>query len=310
MNTLLSIIIPTYNCAGCLNECLESVLCQLPVNAELLVVDDGSDEETLRLLSAYEGRQDNLRIFYREHKGASGARNTGLENARGEFVAFLDCDDRLKKDFLKNSLPLLEDSLPLSEKTADLYIFGIERIPLEGRAERMTVPDRTYPDASSFADAYIRERKLLIYSNCNKFYRRSVIAEMKLMFDENVQFGEDRLFNYGFLQGCGKVITSSRIMLEYVQRSLESMSARHIPGLFDLLLNLHERKMDCFLSLARDTSEEERQLFIRYDLSNEIRNLMARFPQHPEEETENLPKIRTLISDRSLNIELHPFFNR
>ena len=181
MCVILSIIIPTYNCKNYIDECLASVLNELPQNAEVIIVDDGSADGTNELLSAYEHRHDKVKVFYSKHFGASHARNIGLDKAQGEYVTFVDCDDCLREGFLKESLPLLSDD-------ADMYIFGIERIEMTGKRYVWSVENHVYPDVSDFADDYIRKRKLLIYSNCNKFYRRSVIEKLKLRFNEDSEF--------------------------------------------------------------------------------------------------------------------------
>ncbi|MCR5672828.1 MAG: glycosyltransferase [Lachnospiraceae bacterium] len=72
------------------------------------MVDDGSDDGTAELLKWYEGVQDNVHILYKEHKGASAARNAGLDVATGRYVTFMDCDDRMREGFLDDSLPLLK----------------------------------------------------------------------------------------------------------------------------------------------------------------------------------------------------------
>ena len=280
MKKLLSIIIPTYNCKGFVHEGIESVLRQLPPDYELIIVDDGSDDGTVQRLKPYEGSQPNLRLYYKEHRGASAARNTGIEMAAGRYVTFMDCDDCIRDDFFKKSRPLLEDD-------ADLYIFGIERIPLEGNNEYWTVQDHYYETASDFADTYIRSRKLLIYSNCNKFYRRSILNSNDLQFREDVSFGEDRLFNYDYLAACGAIETSSLIMLEYIQREGESMSSKYVPNYFDQVMKLHDAKIECFLRLSKNTSQEEQLDFVAYDLSTEIKRALQRFREQPEEREEN-----------------------
>ena len=284
----LSVIIPTYNCEAYLDECLASVLSQLPEDCELIAADDGSTDGTAQLLAGYEGRRENLRILYCPHRGASGARNAGLDAAAGEYVAFLDCDDCLRAGFFAESLPLLAQG-------ADLYIFGIERVPLAGDPEAWTVEDRVFPDASAFADAYVRTRRMLIYSNCNKFYRRRLIEAQGLRFAEDVSFGEDRLFNYRFLQGCGSIVTSGILMLRYLQRSLDSLSSRHIPDYFTRALALHRAKVESFLSLSRGTTGEERRSFAARDLAAEIRGTVSRFGEHPEEAAENMGAVNALI---------------
>ncbi|MBQ8135275.1 MAG: glycosyltransferase [Clostridia bacterium] len=302
MCVILSIIIPTYNCKKYIDECLISVLNNLPQNAEVIVVDDGSQDGTGELLSAYEHRHDIIKVLYSRHGGASHARNLGLDKAQGEFVMFLDCDDCLREGFWKESLPLLSTD-------ADLFIFGIERIEMSGDHYIWSVENHVYPDVSLFADDYIRKRKLLIYSNCNKFYRRSIIEKLGLRFDEGSEFGEDRLFNYSFLSGCRKVITSSLVMLKYIQRSADSMSSRHIPGYFRNALELHRAKIGCFSALSQNTTYDERLDFAAYDLIREIENAVDRFELHPEEIEENLPDINRILfgETESISYENIPF---
>lgn len=271
--TLLSIIVPTYNCEAYLEEGLDSILSQMPGDCELIIVDDGSSDGTRQKLAQYEGRQANLQICYAEHRGASGARNTGLGAARGEYIAFMDCDDYLQEGFLERSRPLLMEG-------AALCIFGIERVLLAGDSEFWTVPDRVYDSVSDFADEYIRTRKLLIYSNCNKFYSSKIISGARIRFEEGMSFGEDRLFNYRYLTACGsicrddsKIITSSLVMLRYLQRSEESMSTKPQGRDRAQIMRLHREKMRCFRDLARHATEEERQDFEAYDLAKELKEL-------------------------------------
>lgn len=278
---MLTIIIPTYNCENYIDEVLASVLDQLPEEDECIVVDDGSTDGTVQKLKAREGLQENLRIYYEDHAGASMARNYGLELAKGEYVTFLDCDDCLQDGFLEKSRPLLDED-------ADLYIFGIRQEPLNGSHDFWTVADHTYHSVSEFADEYIRTRKLLIYSNCNKFYRKSIIDELVLRFEENTTYGEDRLFNYKYLTGCAKirdhspaVVTSSLIMLRYIQRSEQTKTAD--PRYLEQITRLHDEKMYCFLALSEGTTAEERQAFMDYDLSKEINIAREKMGEDPEE---------------------------
>ena len=288
MNYLLSIIIPTYNCGAFIKDTLNQISDILPENCELVLVDDGSEDNTAELITEFAKGHSNITVSCNEHKGVSGARNAGIENASGKYITFVDCDDCVAADFL-------EKSLPLTESDADLYIFGIERIPLEGNHEFWTLKDNEYPSASEFADEYIRVRQLMVYSNCNKFYKKSIIDKMHIRFDESTSFGEDRLFNYAYIPHCGRIVTSSLIMLQYLQRSTVSGSSKHIPEFFRLVLSLHEAKMDCFLNLSKGTTDLEKSSFKAYDLTREIENTISRFPNHPEEKEENLSLINSAI---------------
>ena len=292
MDPTLSVIVPTYQCVAYLSECIDSILGQLRPGDELILVDDGSTDGTAQLLSEYARKDDRIQTFLMEHAGVSAARNKGMLAAGGDYIAFVDCDDTLNGGFLSRSLPLLDEA-------ADVYIFGIERWELNGRTERWTVRDARFETAPDFADAYIRSRSrhLLIYSGCNKFYRRNLLIERGIRFHEDVSFGEDRLFNYDVLRCCRGIITSSLVMLRYLQRSAGSLTGRHIPLYFHKVMKLHKEKMDCFLSLSKGTSREERAAFLAYDLVHEVEKTVDRFESHPEEIEENLPEMNRLIFD-------------
>ena len=292
MKPILSVIIPAYNCETYIRECLDSVLIQKRDDVEIVTVDDGSDDGTLAILNEYKDK-GLVKVVESPHQGASGARNDGIKNASGKYITFLDCDDKLQKGFLAKGIELAEGD-------DDLYIFGIERIYTDGASEFWTVPDERFENISDFADAYIRKRQMLIYSNCNKFYRRSILEENNILFDLDVIYGEDRLFNYDYLKCCGSIVTSSLIMLEYIMRSLDSMSSRHIPGYFEQIMKLHEAKMDVFLSSSEGTTAVERKDFVAYDLTREIELSIKRFDKHPEEEAENIPLINEYVFGKEM----------
>lgn len=261
----LTIIIPTYNCRDYVMEAVDSVRFAGDKNCEIIIVDDGSTDGTCDILSTI---SDEVRIFFCEHKGASGARNYGMEKATGSHIAFLDCDDVLKEDFLKKGLPLINDNY-------DLVIFGFDNIDIYGKCSEAVLEDRTYPHVSDFADEYIRNRHLLIYSACNKIYRRDLIIEHNVRFRRELCFGEDRLFNYDYLKVCKSILTSSVKMFDYMHRSPCSASNRFMPDDVESVRMLHEAKMDCFLGLSSAVSEDEKRSFIYYDLTTEIARMKS-----------------------------------
>jgi glycosyltransferase involved in cell wall biosynthesis len=106
MNPKVSVVIPTYNRAEKVGKTIESALAQTFTNIEVIVIDDGSSDDTGRVLGAAFG--DRIRYFAQTNQGASVARNKGIEQARGEWIAFLDSDDLWEKDKLEWQLKALE----------------------------------------------------------------------------------------------------------------------------------------------------------------------------------------------------------
>ncbi len=269
-NILLSIIIPTYNCEEFIDEGIISILSQLPDNCELILVDDGSEDNTRDVISKYENCKSNVKVIYNKHQGASGSRNLGIDNARGRYITFMDCDDMMQEHFLENSLPL-------TDSYEDLYIFGIERFPIDGDSEVWGVRDNIYESNHTFADAFIRGENLMTYSNCNKFYKKSIIDSVNLRFREGMEFGEDRLFNFDYFNLCTRrIVTSSLLQIKYLQRSKTSMSTKPIPDYCDILMNLHKAKVDCFTTLSLNTSAEEKEAFIKRDFENAKKSALER----------------------------------
>lgn len=123
---LVSVIIPTYNRAWALSESIDSVLNQDYPNFELIVVDDGSTDETKALLKAYNGR---LTALYQENRGVSSARNTGIANAHGAYIAFLDSDDLWEKEKLSAQIKFFKENPDaLICQTEEIWIRNGKRV--------------------------------------------------------------------------------------------------------------------------------------------------------------------------------------
>jgi len=104
----VSVIIPTYNRAEVLPRAIESVLAQTYEDFELIIVDDGSTDNTEEIIQSYEF--EKIRYVYQENQGANAARNTGIRTANGEYISFLDSDDKFRPEKIKKSIYFLESS--------------------------------------------------------------------------------------------------------------------------------------------------------------------------------------------------------
>ena len=134
MNSLASVIIPTYNRSKMLVRALESVQGQSYRPIEILVIDDGSTDNTTEAVNEWsqEDSADSLtvRYFRKENNGPSSYRNIGLRHAKGDYIYFLDSDDYMHDSLLQNAISLLES------EDSDCVIFGFERVSSSGSKER------------------------------------------------------------------------------------------------------------------------------------------------------------------------------
>lgn len=104
----ISVIIPVYNVEVFLSDCIESVLAQIYENIEIILVDDGSKDNSGKICDKYASEYPSIKALHKENGGASSARNMGLDNAKGDYVFFLDSDDHIEKDALSKLVSAIE----------------------------------------------------------------------------------------------------------------------------------------------------------------------------------------------------------
>jgi glycosyltransferase involved in cell wall biosynthesis len=174
---LVTVVIPCYNQAHFLGEAIESVLSQTYRNFEVIVVDDGSTDNTSEVASRYEG----VRLIWQENRGLAGARNRGLEEAKGEYVVFLDADDRLLPGALEAGLGCFE-----AHPECALVAGHCRFIDVDGllRAE----PRPSQPIGSELYAALLERRYFVIPGTV--MYRRAVIESVGA-FDTSLKAAED-----------------------------------------------------------------------------------------------------------------------
>ena len=109
MEPLISVIVPVYKVEKYLGRCVESLLSQTYENTEIILVDDGSPDNCPALCDAYADKYEKIRVIHQENKGLSGARNTGIDHAKGEYLAFVDSDDKWSPYFLESLYKALKE---------------------------------------------------------------------------------------------------------------------------------------------------------------------------------------------------------
>lgn len=200
----VSVIVPVYKAAATLDRCVESILAQqVPGGLELLLVDDGSPDESGALCDAWAQKDARVRAIHQPNRGPSAARNTGLENARGRYIGFVDADDRLLPDAYAAFLPRME------AEGLDLLVFGLERA--SGAAE--PVPELTVPGFAGLADRleYLLVDTGILASPVNKLYRAACLnAAPPVRFDAALTLNEDLLFHLQLLPRCGPMALCAR----------------------------------------------------------------------------------------------------
>ena len=179
----ISVIMPVYKTEATVAAAIESVLSQTFADFELLCVDDGSPDKAGETLAAYAAKDSRVRVFTQENRGLSGARNTGLEQAVGEYVTFLDSDDALPRHALATFLSAAEQTgaaVVVSERPVDVETDEAKREAIAVETVSQKVRVSTTPLKSVLAGRRMRS------SAWNKFYLRSTIGDRR--FIEGIYF--------------------------------------------------------------------------------------------------------------------------
>lgn len=192
---LLSVVIPVYKAEHTLERCVRSVLDQAPPHTQMILVEDGSPDQSGIICDRLAAGDNRIRVIHQPNGGASAARNRGLEEAAGQYIQFIDSDDFLEPGLYQKALPALDYG-------ADLFVFGIRR--LSGGKEG-PVPSGSFERLSDLPGGlshYFIETGLLT-SPVNKIYRASLAKTCQ--FDPALRVYEDFRFNLEFLSKCGPI---------------------------------------------------------------------------------------------------------
>lgn len=262
-----------------------SIQQQTYTNWECFIVDDGSEDATYTIAQAMTAKDARFHVIHVPNGGLSYARNQGVPFVSGEFITFIDSDDRYDCHFLELALEKIG--------TADLFIAGIRNVLVnpdgsETELDAWAIPELHFTSRAALAEYFIREHKLLIYSNCNKLYRMSIFKDNNLRFDESLSFGEDRAFNYIYLQYTNEVVTTDKCCYFYYHRDRDSLSVRYRKFHMLELLYLHQEKMHWLFNVLGNAHKEELARFVEYDITKEYRNAQAMLERYKGELSEEV----------------------
>ena len=224
MREVISVIIPAYNSESTLESCVASVLDQTYRETEIVIVDDGSVDGTLRMGNRLSSIYNNVRVESIKHAGPSAARNAGLRLARGRYIAFVDSDDRIHPEYLATLHSLmLEHGADISAVTyqmvADNKPSASNTLSASNKpsaykqicANDSKADVRVYSSAEAVAD--LLYQKHLDSSQCCKLFRRKLIEG--LYFPEDCRVYEDLLFVYQAFCRSEKIVWTDKQMYYY-----------------------------------------------------------------------------------------------
>lgn len=183
---LISVIIPVYNVESYLHQCIDSVLAQTYQDFELLLIDDGSTDGSGAICDAYAAKDARVQVFHQKNDGVSSARNLGIKNAKGEWITFVDGDDWVSEDYLKN--------LHNNAKSVDLVISALYKI----RKLKEIYGKLRYNQLLFTKDELLlnlNNYKLANYGYVfSALFKTTIIKRNYLGFNQRIKYAEDLVF--------------------------------------------------------------------------------------------------------------------
>ena len=249
---VVTIVIPVYNAEKYLNRCIESAVKQSYKKLDIVLVDDGSTDESARICKRFAAEDSRVQYIRQNNKGLSSARNTGLKYAIGEFVSFVDSDDILCYTAIEAMLVAVQEDTDMVVGSYEKFRYGAGKKVLNSNCE--------------FSHSDIREKIAELDGYIDfawgKLFRCSVIRDNNLMYDEKIVYVEDHVYNIRFCLYARRINVIADVVYRYRLGGWLSSIKYHA--------NIHQLNYE-MLKAYEEFSGEER-LVPRWYLQKKVRD--------------------------------------
>lgn len=226
----VSVIIPAYNVEKHIESCLKSIINQTLKGIEIIVVNDGSTDDTEKVINLYKNIDKRIQIITTKNNGVSSARNIGLLRAKGKYIFQIDGDDWLESDGLEKLYKLGE------QKNADIIISNAYR---NNKGKLTSIIDGQHLSDDLLKDFFLR---IIKPSVCTKLYKKDLFLKNNINFLNGVRIGEDLLINFYLIFYAKKVVKIEESFLHYIKREDSIMNSYQdeIKDLFIVFNNIKD----------------------------------------------------------------------
>ena len=234
---VISVIVPVYNVEKVLYHCIDSILNQSFVDFEILLVNDGSTDNSGRICDKYAEKDTRVKVIHKQNGGVSSARNAGIEAAQGEYICFVDSDDYLESNYLKELIETKKkypdfDNVWCGFQTVEDYYNNNKKAYDVERDN-----DYSFSDLNSIMDLF---EKWFVQMPWNKLYKTKTIVENSIVFPPELSLGEDYIFNLRYLDCTnGKIVVINKPLYDYLRDGKESLDNKYYPNLLEIYRRLN-----------------------------------------------------------------------
>lgn len=254
MKPLVTLIVAIYNTEPYLKRCIESIIQQSYRQMQVLLINDGSPDHTPQMCQHYADKYEYIEYVQKENGGVSSVRNLGLSMAKGDYICFIDSDDYLDKDYLKELVAVMVTKNP------DLVVCGHYRELASGKKKRMCCKTNgRMPYEQAMCSMYY-DNAFAAYP-WNKLYKREVIEEYQLSYDLELRMTQDLVFVTEYMLHCKNVEYVAKPLYCYCYNENSVCRDTKNTGVFDrkklITLKAHERTEE----LIRNCTKKVKQAF-------------------------------------------------
>lgn len=218
MNNCVSIIIPIFNPGEALSKCVESVLAQSFVDIEVILINDGSTDNSDCICRKVAAVDKRIKYFPQENAGVSAARNKGIAMASGKYLCFVDSDDFVDPGYVCSMVEAIEIS------GADIVIQGLKQLR-NGAVDKLELfDDGTFP-VSSLSDKLFDDVFYFCGPYC-KLFKSSIVKDVTICFPAEMSYGEDAVFYHAYLENCKVIALLSCTNYNYTVANQGALSTK------------------------------------------------------------------------------------
>ena len=272
MDESISVIVPVFNGEKSIKRCIHSILLSSFSNLEIILIDDGSTDNSGNLCDSLANEDDRVFVYHLKNSGVSKARNFGVSKAKGKYLAFIDCDDYITDDYF------LELYKNITENQSDLAIgsianvYGTKISYVYSQESVIKLTDKSKKNMQNFLEL---NQNYLLYGPVNKLYITNYIKKNNIIFPEDTSYGEDLLFNLSYMKCCNVISYKRRPVYFYDHSNEFSLSKKYREDLFENGLRLNLALKLFFEDISYFGEDEKKYIYRRVfdDAYNSIFNL-------------------------------------
>lgn len=251
--TKISVVIPVYNSEKYIEECINSITNQTYKNIEIIIVNDGSIDNSEKIIKEYALKDKRIKYIYKLNEGVSKARNTGIKISTGKYITFVDSDDIVEKNYLHNLINKNDeyDFVMMGYKIWNMKKNSYQTyncIPFSGNIKKFIENIFNYIFSP------------ILLGPCFKLFKREIIQNNNIIFPEDISFGEDAEFVFNYLKYVKKIKCIDKSEYLYRKNDKESLSSKFMKEKMDLYYRLNLDLKNLLVSIKLEDNDMNNKL--------------------------------------------------